>query len=170
MLPRHCVFVTLTTCHFLLRGIRKSRATYPLWTSATRAYAIYAFWPCDLIYRDLCYFYLHSAISRPLSLPIQTFAPFSNVVGLLQLPFYLTRKSCFFLQNQLLLLYCSSVSVKLFQLHCCFYKVFTAPLNILLFQKCFTCITVSMKLILLLGNFYCFKYTQFGIEGFWIQG
>ena len=35
--------------------------------------------------------------------------------------FYLskTRKSCFFLQNRLLLIYCSSVYEQFFQLHCC---------------------------------------------------
>ena len=37
-----------------------------------------------------------------------------------------TRKSCFFLQNRLLLIYCSSVYEQFFQLHCCFYKASTA--------------------------------------------
>ena len=36
--------------------------------------------------------------------------------------FFKTRKSCFFLQIRLPLLYCSSVSVQLFQQYCCFYK------------------------------------------------
>ena len=61
-----------------------------------------------------------------------------------------------FLQNRLPLLYCTSVSVKLFQLHCCVYKVFAVPLVLLLFQQCFTFITVSTKLLVLLGNFNCF--------------
>ena len=66
------------------------------------------------------------------------------------------KEILFFLQNWLPLLYCTSVSVKLFQLHCCVYKVFAVPLMLLLFQQCFTFITVSTKLLVLLGNFNCF--------------
>ena len=71
--------------------------------------------------------------------------------------FYVTRKSCIFLQNRLLLIYCSSVYKQFFQLHCCFYKASTASQKLLLLQQCFTCITVSMKPLLLLGNFNCLK-------------
>ena len=74
-----------------------------------------------------------------------------------------TRKSCFFLQNRLLLLYCSSVSMQLFQLHCCVYKVFTAPLMLLLFQQCFACITVSTKLLLHLGSWKMSSIHEFQI-------
>jgi len=61
--------------------------------------------------------------------------------------FKINKEILFFLQNRLPLLYCPSVSVKLFQLHCCVYKVFTVPLMHLLFQQCFTCISVSAKLL-----------------------
>ena len=66
-----------------------------------------------------------------------------------------TRKSCIFLQNRLLLIYCSSVYEQFFQLHCCFYKASTASQKLLLLQQCFTCITVSMKPLLLLESFNC---------------
>ena len=47
--------------------------------------------------------------------------------------------------------------LKLIQLYCCFYKVFTAPLKFFLFHQCFCCIAVHMKFQLLLWSFDCFN-------------